>query len=90
MNTTELLDGWVDQEVVAYVLAPGGEPTAAAPEGEAGRLAYPLGVGPHMGVLKGHDERGLIVESGGNVVTGTAGELYVLPWAAILVLKLAR
>jgi hypothetical protein len=88
MNPSELLDGWVGQEVVAYVLAPGGPPTAAAPEGEAGRLAYPLGVGPHMGVLKGHGERGIVVDSG-NVAAGVE-ELHIIPWATILDLKLAR
>jgi hypothetical protein len=60
LDTTELFNGWIGEEVIARVLSLGGPPVE--PEG-AGPIAYPLGVGTNGGVLKGFDERGIVVDS---------------------------
>jgi hypothetical protein len=88
LDPTELFNGWIGEEVIAYVLRPGGPPTSAAPEGEGGPLAYPLGVGTNGAVLKGFDERGIVVDSS-NRYTNTE-ELHFIPFSAILDLKLLR
>jgi hypothetical protein len=88
LGTTELFNGWIGEHVIAYVLRPGGPPTSSAPEGESGPLAYPLGVGTNGGVLKGFDERGIVVDSGTRALD--TEELHFIPWSAILDLKLAR
>jgi hypothetical protein len=90
-DTTELFNGWVGKEVIAYVLRPGGPPTSTAPEeGESGGgLAYPLGVGTKGDVLRGFDERGIVVDSGSRF--SNTEELRFIPWSALfLELKLAR
>jgi hypothetical protein len=69
------------------VLKPGGPPRAAR-EGEGGPLAYPLGVGTNGGILKGFDERGIVVDSA-NRFTNTE-ELHFIAWSAILDLKLLQ
>ena len=57
-------------------------------EGESGDLAYPLGVGTNGGVLRGFDERGIVVDSGSRF--SDTEELHFIPWSAILDLKLLR
>jgi hypothetical protein len=87
-DSTELFNGWIGEQVIAYVLRPGGPPTTSAPGGESGPLAYPLGIGTNGGVLKGFDERGIVVDSGSRMAN--AEELHFIPWSAILDLKLAQ
>jgi hypothetical protein len=52
-------------------------------------MVYPLGVGTNGGLLKGFDERGIIVDSG-NLGDRRTEELHFIPWSAILDLKLWR
>ena len=71
------------------MLRPGGPPTSTAPEGAiGGALAYPLGVGTNGGILRGFDERGIVVVSGNRFAN--TEEFHFIPWSAILDLKLAR
>jgi len=89
LDTTELLNGWIGKRVIAYALAPGGPPTSSAPGGESGSIRIaPAGVGTTGGVLKGFDDRGIIVDSGSP--TANIEELHCIPWSAILDLKLWR
>ena len=85
LDTTELFNGWIGEEVTARVLSLGGPPVE--PEG-AGPIAYPLGIGTNGGVLKGFDERGIVVDSANRFAN--TEELHFIPWSAILDLKLLR
>jgi hypothetical protein len=88
VDTTQLFNNWIGENVIAYVLRPGGPPTGISPEGEPGPIGYPLGVGTNGGVLKGFDERGIIVDSG-NPMEGVE-EIHFIPWSAILDLKIMK
>ncbi len=61
---------------------------SSAPEGQSGPIAYPAGVGTNGGVLKGFDERGIVVDSGNPAAD--IEEFHFIPWSAILDLKLLR
>jgi hypothetical protein len=93
LDSTELFESWIEERVIAYVLRPGGPPMSSAPEGESDPLAYPLGVGTDAGILKGFDDRGIVVDSGRRRLSNPPAnieELHFIPWSAILDLKLAR
>ncbi len=55
---------------------------------DRGALAYSLGVGTNGGILRGFDERGIVVVSGNRFAN--TEEFHFIPWSAILDHKLAR
>jgi len=83
LDPTELFNGWIGEEVTARVISLGGPPVEGT-----NTIAYPLGVGRNGGVLKGFDERGIVVDSSNRFTN--IEELHFIPFSAILDLKLLR